>query len=96
MTLRQYYLDEDHVEFVEIGLFFLEGLGAGACLDDEADDVLLDALALVTGQNFPPGLDHTLKNLEGVILCLLVVGKLQYGVNLNEKHKQLSLHLIFE
>ena len=40
------YLDQDHVKFVEIGLFFFQRLGAGARFDDEADDVLFDALAL--------------------------------------------------
>ena len=40
------YLDQDHVKFVEIGLLFFQRLGAGARFDDEADDVLFDALAL--------------------------------------------------
>ncbi len=50
--------------------------------DDESDDVLLDALALVPGQNLPSGLDDALKDLESVVLGLLVVRELEDGVHL--------------
>ncbi len=50
--------------------------------DNESNDVLLDALALVPGQNLPSGLDDALKDLESVVLGLLVVRELEDGVHL--------------
>ncbi len=58
-----------------------------ACLPglyDEPDNVLLDPVALISWQNPPPGLDDALKNLQGKVLCLLIVGELENGVDLQK------------
>ena len=76
------YLNQDHVKLVKVGFFFLQDFWIGACLDDQAHDVLLDSFALVPWQDLPSGLDHALKDLESVIFGLLIVGKLQNCVHL--------------
>ena len=85
IRLSAAYLDQNHVEFVEIGLFLFQALPGRAGLDDQADNVLLDALALIPRQHFPPRLDDALQYLEGEILGLLIVGKFQYSVNLKNQ-----------
>lgn len=50
-------------------------------LDDQTHDVLLDAFALVSGQDFPAGLDDLLEDLQGVKLGLLVLRELQNAVH---------------
>lgn len=58
--------------------------------NDEPNNVLLDAVALVSRQNSPPGLDDALKNLQGKVLCLLVVGELEDGVDLRAVEDQFA------
>ena len=75
-------LHEDHVELVEVCLLFLQRGLVRAGLDDQSDDVLLDALALVARQDLPTSLDDALQDLERVVLGLLVVGELENRVHL--------------
>jgi hypothetical protein len=78
------HLHQDHVKLVEVCFLLLQDFRVWASLDDQPNDVLLDSLALVSRQDLPSGLDHALKDLESVILGLLVVGKLENGVNLKK------------
>ena len=57
------HLNKNHVQFVEVRFLFLKALGVRASLDDETYNVLLDAFALVPGQNLPASLDDTLQDL---------------------------------
>jgi hypothetical protein len=76
------YLNQDHVKLIKVGFFFLEDFWIGARFDDQPNNVLFDAFALVPWQDLPSGLDHALEDLESVILRLLIVGKLQNCVHL--------------
>ena len=57
-------LDEDHVEFGHVDALLLHQLRVRRRLDDQAHDVLLDALALRPRQRLPSRLDHVLQDLS--------------------------------
>lgn len=55
--------NEDQVEFVDQGSLLAQALVGARHLDDELDNKVADALALLAGQNLPPRHDHIVKDL---------------------------------
>ena len=53
-------VNEDHVEFGDVDFLLFDQLRVRGRLDDQADDILLDALALRSRQRLPSRLDHVL------------------------------------
>src|SRR4051812_5805407 len=71
------YLHEGDVELLEEEALLLQGVLIGGQLDDEIDDVVADAIALLTRKHFPPVLNHLLEDGEGEELGALRFGLLQ-------------------
>ena len=72
-------LDEDQVELVDEALLAAQRLLVRARLDDDADDKVADARALVLGEHLPARLDEAVHNLQGDVLGLGVARRVEDG-----------------
>lgn len=55
--------NEDHVELVDQGSLLAQTFVGARHLDDELDNKVANALALLAGQNLPSSHDHIVKDL---------------------------------
>ena len=72
---------QDHIQLWQVHFLSFSALRVWRGFDDEANNVLFYALTLLPGKCFPSSFDDSFKDLQCIVLGLLVRRELEDGVN---------------